>query len=245
MHCPYCKSQSVHKHGTTLKGRQSYYCQICQRTFQKSRINVLGWIIGLLICVGLSPWLLNKALQIVVAPSDTGELVDAVVVLGRGLEHNSERTLAAAQLWNEGRAPHVFMSGIVDAPVMIKLAAEMGVDVDQVSGERCSQSTWENALYSQILLSSQGAKKILLVTDDTHIVRATLTFRGFGFDVIPYPVHSPRFRPQLRLTLYEALGLIHYGLSGKLQPPTAEVNALARKEANSKLQERKCSLLTQ
>ncbi|NEQ50823.1 MAG: YdcF family protein [Leptolyngbya sp. SIO3F4] len=184
--------------------------------------------------------LLNAVLQRFITPSNTNESADVIVVLGRGSEQRNSRTLAAAQLWSEGRAPHIFMSGMTDTPKMINLAKEMGVTSHQVSGERCSQSTWENALFSQILLSSRGMKKILLITDDSHIVRATLTFRSFGFEVIPYPVHPENDSEQIQLVFREAIGLIAYGVSGKLQPPKAKVDVLAREEANLKIKEWKC-----
>ena len=243
MHCPHCKSRAVHKY-VNPKGRLSYLCQSCQRIFQKSsRKKTLSWIAGLLIFFVLSPGFVNKALQIIIArSSNTDEPVDAIVVLGRGPKSNGDRTLAAAQLWTEGRASTVFMSGMTDAPVMIKLAQDMGVSANKISGERCSQSTWENALFSDILLKSQGPQKILLVTDDIHIPRAALTFRGFGFEVIPHPVQSSLSIHQIRNIFRESFGLVFYLVSGKLQPPKADAAQLARTEANSKINEWNCRL---
>lgn len=245
MHCPYCKSRSVHQYGGTFKGRQPYQCQDCQRIFKKTGGSALWWVVGCLIFLGLSPSIINQVLQIAIARPDTGETADAIVVLGRGPAKNGERTLAAAQLLTQGRASRVFMSGMTDAPVMIKLAKDMGVPANQVSGERCSQSTWENALFSDILLSPQGTQKILLVTDDTHIPRATLTFRRLGFEVVPYPVETKFSIHQIRHGFRESFGIAFYSLSGKLQPLKDDAKQSAQIEANSKIKKWKCSLSNQ
>ncbi|MEM6251988.1 MAG: YdcF family protein [Cyanobacteria bacterium P01_D01_bin.156] len=181
-------------------------------------------------------------MKLTVTLSNTGDSADAIVILGRGPKKNVDRTLVATELWQAGRAPQVFVSGMTDAPVIIKLGKDMGIPAQHISGERCSQSTWENALFSEILLSTQGIKKILLVTDDAHIARATLTFRGMGFDVVPYPIQSPLFTGQLRSSFRELFGLIFYSMSGKLQKLDPEQDQQERKMAQSKINRWGCSL---
>ena len=174
-----------------------------------------------------------------------GEPVNTIVVLGRGPKIHGELTLVATQLWTKNRAATMFISGMTDAPVMINLAQTMGVAADKISGERCSQSTWENALFSKILLEARETQKIFLVTDDIHIPRAVLTFRSFGFEVIPYPVKSRLSIHQVRNIFRESLGLVFYFVSGKLQAPKTNVARLAYTEANSKINEWNCSLSNQ
>ncbi|MEM9165001.1 MAG: ElyC/SanA/YdcF family protein, partial [Cyanobacteria bacterium P01_F01_bin.4] len=244
MRCPHCKSRSVYEHGFKQKGQQPYVCEACQRTFRKRSFKGL-WLGGLVALLGLSPWVLKGSLRAMVGKPDDGQPVDAIVVLGRGPEYNGERALVAAQLWDKGRASQIFISGMSDAPVMIKLLREMGVPEDKVRGERCSQSTWENGLFSEILLSPQAAQRILLVTDEAHMARSAMVFRGFGFEVVPHPTQSGFSVKQMQQILRESAGLITYGTSGKLRSPEADQVRRAEAEANYKIKKWNCSLPNQ
>ncbi|MGD1856678.1 MAG: YdcF family protein [Leptolyngbyaceae cyanobacterium] len=211
--------------------------------------NVIWGVVGGLAVLGLSPWWLNKGLQATVAQSDRTASADAIVVLGRGPDYTEHRTAAAIKLWRDGKAPHIFISGILDAPVMIEMATDRGIPGDSVSGESCSRSTWENAFYSEMLLTSDqlssiARPKILLITDDLHIARATLIFRSFGFEVIPYPVKND-FSMWRQHILREFFVLMYYVKSGKLQPPTTEDYEFANTQAKSRIAKRQCILASQ
>jgi uncharacterized SAM-binding protein YcdF (DUF218 family) len=54
--------------------------------------------------------------------------------------------------------------------------------------EEKAQTTEENAKFSAAILQQNGIHRILLVTDDRHMLRARLIFAGYGFDVTPAPV---------------------------------------------------------
>ncbi|MEO1399910.1 MAG: ElyC/SanA/YdcF family protein [Cyanobacteria bacterium J06635_1] len=238
LRCPYCKSRSVYEHGFNQKGQQSYVCDACQRTFRKRSFKG-ALLVGLVALLGVSPFLFNGVLQTMVGKPDDGEPVDAIVVLGRGPKNNGERALVAAQLWDKGRASNIFISGMTDAPVMMKLIREMGVPEDKIRGERCSQSTWENGLFSEILLSPNKTRRILLVTDEPHMARSAMVFRGFGFEVVPYPTQANFSLGQI---IRESAGLIAYSTAGKLRPLEADQARRAEAEANYKIQKWKCSL---
>lgn len=243
MHCPRCKSSSPQS--KDLKRGQSYQCPSCKNAVKPKRHRVLQWSIGILAVLGLSPWWVNKALQVAVARPVPEASADAIVVLGRGPTYTRHRTDAAVQLWNEGKAPHIFISGILDAPVIIDLATDQGVPPVNISGESCSRSTWENAFYSEMLMpaqvSAQPKPTILLVTDDLHIARATLIFRSFGFEVIPHPVKAD-FSLWRRNIFREFFVIGYYAMSGRLQPPTSEDYQNAQTDAQSRIPRRQCIL---
>lgn len=209
--------------------------------------NRILWLaVGALAVLGLSPWWVNKALQVAIArPVPADASADAIVVLGRGPDHTQRRTEAAIELWQDGKAPHVFISGILDAPIMIESAMDRGVPAVSISGESCSRSTWENAFYSEMLMPEQVSSlpqpTILLVTDDLHIARATLIFRSFGFQVIPYPVKAD-FSMWRQHIFREFFVLIYYAVTGRLQPPTQEDYQLATTDAQSRIPRRQCIL---
>ena len=247
MRCPHCESRSVTKYQASLKYQKAYRCQTCQQTFQKPSHKIIGWTVGILIVLGLSPWWINRVLQTIIARPDNGASVDAIVVLGRGPKYVENRTTAAVQLWNEGRASQVFISGVTDAPVILKLAQDMGVPATNITGEACSRSTWENAFYTEMFMppvdSSSAKPKILLVTDDLHIARATLVYRSFGFEVLPYPVDT-KFSMWRQHIFREFFVLLYYIARGWLLPPTAEAYQLAQTESESRIPDWQCDPTT-
>lgn len=168
--------------------------------------------------------------------------VQSVVVLGRGPEQNAVRALAAAQLWQENRARSIFVSGMTDAPRLISLIREMGVPESQINGERCSQNTWENALFTRVMLSNQKIHRVLLVTDKPHMARAATVFRNFGFEVVPYPISSDLSVEQVQSQFRELLGLFAYGASGKLTSPSPELITSSTATAKVKIKEWDCGL---
>lgn len=156
-------------------------------------------------------------------PPDTGESVDRIVVLGRGEQLRTRRIELAAELWRAKRAPKIFTSGMLDADYMISELKEAGIPGAVLSGENCSGTTEENALFTVALLGPQNVKKILLITDPSHMQRSVQQFRNVGFEVLPYlsPL-PPKLSPieQWMILGREYVGLAHYALSGKSNPRT-------------------------
>lgn len=179
------------------------------------------------LAVQVSDWLLVRGL-----PPDTGQPAQAIVILGRGVDLQQDRVQVAAQLWRAGRAPLVFVSGTNDAPPMAKSLANLGVAPAAIEGEPCSRTTEQNAQFTAALLQPQGVRQILLVTDPPHMLRSVLTFRSFGFEVIPHPNPFPsdyQVRKQAFLIVREYLGLVSYGLLGRFAPrPAPPVESVAQ-----------------
>jgi uncharacterized SAM-binding protein YcdF (DUF218 family) len=170
--------------------------------------------------LALGQWGLTAAL-----PSDTGEAVDAIVVLGRGYELRDARVGKAWELWRSQRASQIFVSGMLDARPIIQVLKDMGIPEQQLAGEECSQSTQENALFTFAILHPQDVKNILLVTDLPHMLRALLTFQHFGFHVIPIPVNLPTQLTspmKLQVMFREYSGLIKYKLTGQFEVRSSE-----------------------
>lgn len=66
------------------------------------------------------------------------------------------------------------------------LVRNFGVSVRWV--ENRSRDTFDNAHYSAQILFAEHIARIVLVTSDTHLWRATQEFKSAGFDVVPAPV---------------------------------------------------------
>ena len=137
------------------------------------------------------------------------EQVDAIVVLGGGLEGTyagvralpdvndaGDRVWQGARLYKQGVAPRLVLSGgqfaadprkEAEAPGMKMFMLDMGVPENAMLLEGSSRTTVENALRTSELLGD-GARNIALVTSAFHMGRAVLWFEKAGFTV--YPVRT-------------------------------------------------------
>ena len=184
---------------------------------RRTRMVVAMTVICLLVTSPPSVNLASKILTTQVAP-DSGMKVDAIVVLGREKRVMGDRVAVSAKLWQEKRAPKIFVSGIGAAPIMLGQLKAIGIPVEGLDGEGCSLTTEENARFSAEKLKPQGVKRILLITDAPHLLRSLLTFESFGFDVIPHATNLPRdlgYREKAAIVFREYGGLIIYSLKGR------------------------------
>ncbi len=130
---------------------------------------------------------------------------DAIVVLGAGTypkapeygtdtvsEEGLVRVRYAARLQRETGAPVLVSGGRPQGSTLSEaeqmkaaLESEFHVPVKWVEGG--SNNTFENARYSQQILSAAGVRRIYLVTHAWHMPRAAMVFRAAGFEVIPAP----------------------------------------------------------
>lgn len=204
--------------------------------FASSRLiprRLLQWIfrkgiiaLALVYLAGFFPPTINIAETVLKQsiPQDSGVSADAVVILGRGGTLNPSRAEVASHLWQEQRAPLIFASGIYDAPQLLSILHHAGIPDQALQGEGCSRTTYQNAEFTASLLKPQGIQRILLVTDGPHMLRSFLTFRGFGFEVIPAPsasLQSLDRTSRTKLVLREYMGLVSYGLLGRFSDHTS------------------------
>jgi uncharacterized SAM-binding protein YcdF (DUF218 family) len=197
--------------------------------------------LGVGVCLGcllvISPlgisWLNQKLLQTL--PKHFEAPADAIVILGRGLSQNPYRVDAAIALWRRESVPLIFASGYEDGPAMAKLLAQKGVPKDNLDGENCSSTTEENAQFAAFILEPMGIKRIYLVSDSPHLLRAFLTFRSFGFEVVAVAADSPiqpERKRQIISLLAEYGGIVVYALKGRFFP-RAPANPLAHVVSSS------------
>ncbi|WP_413281681.1 YdcF family protein [Floridanema evergladense] len=209
---------------------------------------LLPFSVTLLLCLAItSPWGVDLATQGLMAnlPQDTGEPVQAIVVLGRGDELRQRRIEKVEKLWQQQRASRIFASGMLDAEFMLEQFEKNGIPKTALTGERCSQSTEENALFTSAVLYPQQVQKIVLITDTPHMMRSLLVFRASGFDVIPYPIPLPDHWSAIgksQVLLREYLGLLKYYLENKFRQRTVEELRNPPDDVTRKLVEWNCKL---
>jgi uncharacterized SAM-binding protein YcdF (DUF218 family) len=154
--------------------------------------------------------LLARSLELQYLPPEEIPTGEVLVVLGGGTEPASpprttveingagDRVLYAAELYKEGKAPYILLSGgdiqwlssgsTTPAEDMATLLMQMGVPESALWLETESKNTYENALYAREFLDEQDINQILLVTSAMHMPRAVALFEKQGFEVTPLPV---------------------------------------------------------
>jgi len=142
----------------------------------------------------------------------------------------------AANLYETNPLPVLLCGGNPGPPytesfarTMGSVLAKSGVPEDSIWLEERSSSTYENAVFAAGLLRTKHIRKILLVTNAYHMLRAERCFRKQGFEVIPGPVKfqqvtwdlddlipNPRAIQQSERVLHEIGGLAWYALRGRI-----------------------------
>jgi uncharacterized SAM-binding protein YcdF (DUF218 family) len=171
---------------------------------------------------GLARWL-EPAAQI--------EPADAIVVLGGDVSPDGTlapsslvRLVQGVLLYRRHLAPLIVLSGTPPEVITrARLASDLGVPPTAALEIRADTTRAEATAVAR-LLAPREARRILLVTDAQHLVRARLLFERAGFDVLPAPAgleassaHSPEARLLLlREVLQEVTARLYYRLAGYL-----------------------------
>ncbi|WP_448563939.1 YdcF family protein [Trichothermofontia sp.] len=132
----------------------------------------------------------------------------AIVVLGGGtkpalpprpgvdLAEAGDRILYGAQLYREGKAPWLVLSGgridwmgggRSEVADMAELAMLFGVPASAILQDTASFNTYQNAVNVRQILAAKGIQRVLLVTSALHMPRALLIFQRQGLDPIAAP----------------------------------------------------------
>lgn len=159
----------------------------------------------------------------------------AIVVLGSGVSADGaltarslRRTVHGVRLQRRGLAPLLVLMGVRpasgpgEAESRAALARELDVPEGAMLALSGGRTTWEEARAAWSKLEPRGARRILLVTDVSHMERARESFARAGFEVVPAPVEGAFWepdRPAERLALARAiaqewLARVYYRLAG-------------------------------
>ncbi len=146
---------------------------------------------------------LPRAEAIVVLSSDAKPAVPpqpAIALDGA----TANRLLYGAQLYREGKAPKVILSGgqlpwLKSLPPLSQNMADvielMGVPKSAIIQEPYSANTYQNAVDVKALLQARHIGRVLLVTSAMHMPRALALFRHQGIDAIAAPCDFASFTP--------------------------------------------------
>lgn len=164
---------------------------------------------------GMSAWLAQGLESYPVLSRADLERGQAIVVLGAGRVESAPEYGGQDQLnaWASSRLRYaIVLHKVKPLPILLsggrvyarerqaeaELLAERLLKDYQISAdwlETKSQNTQENALFSAKILLSSGIKRVVIVTQAAHMVRAKNAFESQGLEVLPAPIdfdRSPR-----------------------------------------------------
>ncbi|MBF0410811.1 MAG: YdcF family protein [Candidatus Riflebacteria bacterium] len=167
----------------------------------------------------------------------SNENADAIVVLAAGTQKDGspgyasfQRVMHGLKLYKEGRAPLLLFStgkprGLQDEAKWVKSVIKTFCSPqDNIHLQFEMLDTRGEALAAANYLLPKNAKKILLVTNGSHIFRGKKIFEKAGFNVLPAPVQGKenlRYSGESSLHVFNAvvhewLGLILYYFRGEI-----------------------------
>ena len=128
------------------------------------------------------------------------ENADCILVLGAGVRNNkptpmlNDRLEAAIQLYNDGKASKIIMSGdhgqedYNEVGVMKTFAIENGVPSADIFMDHAGFSTYESLYRAKEVFQ---AKKVIIVTQNYHLYRALYIANQLGIEAVGVP-SNPR-----------------------------------------------------
>jgi uncharacterized SAM-binding protein YcdF (DUF218 family) len=179
------------------------------------------------VCVGVVSFLalyyvINLLLVMSAARSDDARQVDAIVVLGaaqydgRPSPQLAARLDHAIDLWNDGLAEHVMVTGgkmeadrFTEAEASRRYLIEAGVPDDAILMEDAGRNTFDSLESAASILLANDLNEVLLVTDPFHAKRSELIAAEVGLDAwsSPTPTSVVGSLTSARRQLLEAAGI--------------------------------------
>lgn len=138
---------------------------------------------------------------------DGARPADAIIVLGAAQYDGRPSPVFAARLdharalYAEGIAPRIVVTGggqpgdrFTEAAVGADYLAERGVPADAILRETTSRNSWESLRAAARFLFPAGVRRVVLVSDPFHSLRARLTAEEIGFDATTSPTRASPIR---------------------------------------------------
>lgn len=145
---------------------------------------------------------------------------DAIIVLGAAINTPAleNRTLEGLKLYEEGKAPVMILSGgkisdadISEAQYMQKIIKNNSKNSVNTILEDQSHNTMENIQNSKAKFPE--AKSVIIVSDEFHLARASLTARTSGFSKVYWSHPEPTYYSKSELRKYylrELAAMLNY-----------------------------------
>ncbi len=143
-----------------------------------------GALLGLLALLLAAVWLFPHQVLCV----DSGRVQADVLIVPGGA--GGERARRAAELYHQGYAPRIILSGAGDDEIHRAILLAAGVPRSAIRLESKSATTKENAEFTAPILREMGVKRAIIVTSWWHSRRALSCFRHYAPGVQCYSCPS-------------------------------------------------------
>lgn len=196
----------------------------------------LAAVYGIAMAIVLYTPLADLLMQPLVPP-DKPARGDIIVVLsawampsGEMNESGLRRAITASRLYREGAAPSILITGSPPTAedegnvltASVRFLEEIGVPASAIAVEDKSYNTRDSAVNVAQLARVRGWRRIVLVTDGFHMLRARLAFEHEGLQIAAAPTLMWRVygeRPTVRFEKFGAVtheygGLLYYRARG-------------------------------
>jgi len=163
------------------------------------------------------------------AMSDDGP-ADAAIVLGAAVPSTGpspvyvERLNHAIDLYRSGAVKYLIMTGgkglgerVAEAEAGRQKAIEDGVPPEAILTETASRDTEQNLANVRPIVDAHGFRRVLIVSDPLHMMRAMQAASAAGLDAAPSPTPTTRYRTlvsQLPMLIRETYYNMHYRILG-------------------------------
>jgi uncharacterized SAM-binding protein YcdF (DUF218 family) len=146
-----------------------------------ARLSVIFWrtvltLLFTMITLGAAAFLFPRQVLTI----DSGEKTANVLVVLGGGDGRAER---AADLYHEGAAPAVLVTGFGDCESNVEVLIQRGVPAAAITAEPKALTTYENVTYSLPLLRRMHAQRVIIVTSWYHSRRALACFEQLAPDL--------------------------------------------------------------
>lgn len=163
----------------------------------------LAWAAGAVVL-----WLAAVAAWIAVGPAVTGkERGETAIVLGAAVIGHGPSPVFAARLdhagtlYRKGRATRILVTGgrspeddVSEAEAGAAYLQARGVPTSAILMEDRSRTTRQNHANAARVLGKDAGDNVLIVTDPLHMRRAMAIATAEGFDALPSPTPTTRYR---------------------------------------------------
>lgn len=145
------------------------------------------------------------------------EKADVIIVLGG---ESGQRVIGAAELYHQGVAPAVFVTGNGDCLLIRKRLIMAGVPEQKIGHECAAVNTQQNSEKTKERLQHQHIQRAVLVTSWFHTRRALAVFRKtwpeveFGTHAVTpgYDIQTTPLRYEAGYVLAEYLKMVWYAV---------------------------------
>ncbi|MBR5314943.1 MAG: YdcF family protein [Clostridia bacterium] len=179
------------------------------------RVFVFLFLVGIAACIlvfGIDFYVRNSTQKQIVS-SPNGEY-DCILVLGAGVRGNrpspmlQDRLDYAIDLYNQGKAPKLLMSGdhgqtdYDEVNIMKAYAIEKGIPSEDIFMDHAGFSTYESIYRAKQVFE---AEKIIIVTQEYHLFRALYVANALEVDAVGYASDPREYAGQEYRELREIL----------------------------------------